>query len=45
MSGGVSLRSLMPDWTYSFWRLLDYFTPNKAFGMFALVELERQRDI
>ncbi len=42
MSGGANLRGLMPDWTYSFWHLMDYLLPSKAFGMFALIELERR---
>jgi len=41
LSGGVSLRTLMPDWTYSFWRLFENYFPKKMFGMFALIELER----
>lgn len=43
-SGGVSMRSLQPGWTYSFWKRLDEIPALKRrISVFAFVELERQR--
>lgn len=43
LSGGVSLRSLMPGFSYAFWRTLEkLLTPvDRALGMFAKISLER----
>jgi len=44
-SGGVSMRSLMPGWTYGFWRTFDevLLRPFHAqLAMFALIVLERK---
>jgi SAM-dependent methyltransferase len=43
LSGGVSLRSLMPGWSFSFWRHLeDFLNPlNASLGMFAQISLVR----
>jgi SAM-dependent methyltransferase len=43
MSGGVSMRSLMPGWAYGFWRSIErLLTPwNRQLGMFAQIALER----
>lgn len=42
LSGGVSLRSLMPGWSYRFWRKLENTLDQSKWGMFALIELERK---
>ena len=44
LSGGVSLRSLMPGWTFGWWRMLEWvLSPlNGALGMFAQIVLERR---
>ncbi|MBF8267059.1 MAG: Methyltransferase type 11 [Dehalococcoidia bacterium] len=43
VSGGVSLRSLTPGWTFGFWRGLEgLLSPlRNSLGMFALIVLER----
>ena len=43
LSGGVSMRSLMPAWTFGFWRSLEKrFQPwMNTWGMFALIILDR----
>lgn len=42
LSGGVSLRSLMPGWSYGMWRKLEgRLNPNR-WAMFALIDLERK---
>lgn len=43
ISGGVSMRSLMPAWTFGFWRSVERaLTPlNAHLGMFAQIVLER----
>jgi SAM-dependent methyltransferase len=43
LSGGVSIRSLMPAWTYSFWRFIDkcLLKMDEAFAMFALIVLKK----
>ena len=43
LSGGVSMRSLMPTWTFGFWRSLEKrFQPwMNTWGMFALIILDR----
>lgn len=41
LSGGVSLRSLMPGWTYGFWRKLEGKLNQDRWAMFALIELTR----
>jgi SAM-dependent methyltransferase len=45
LSGGVSMRSLMPGWSAGFWRNVEIvLTPWKGYlGMFAHVVLERRR--
>jgi len=40
LSGGVSLRSLMPGWSYSLIRQLEKMFEQKRWAMFALIELE-----
>ena len=42
LSGGVSLRSLMPGFTFSFWRWLEetFFNHSGKWGMFALIVLQ-----
>ena len=44
LSGGVSLRSLMPTWSFRFWRAVEYFLQpwRRSLGMFALIVLERE---
>jgi SAM-dependent methyltransferase len=42
LSGGVSMRSLMPGWSFAPWRLLESALPQRWFAMFALIVLERQ---
>jgi SAM-dependent methyltransferase len=42
LSGGVSLRSLMPGWSYGFWRKLESWLAPNRWAMFALIELERK---
>jgi SAM-dependent methyltransferase len=44
VSGGVSLRQLMPDWSYPFWRGLEMLLSplNHILSMFAFIQLERQ---
>jgi len=46
VSGGVSLRSLMPGWTFDSWRRLEYLLSPwmKHFAMFAKVILKRAYD-
>jgi hypothetical protein len=43
ISGGVSMRSLMPAWTFGFWRIVEQaLAPwRKHLGMFAEIVLER----
>jgi len=41
VSGGVSMRQLMPAWTFGWWRLLDSWM--SRWPMFALVQVERVR--
>ncbi|MFZ4698548.1 MAG: class I SAM-dependent methyltransferase [Candidatus Methylumidiphilus sp.] len=41
LSGGVSMRSLMPGWTYRAIRALERALGQKQWAMFALIELER----
>jgi len=43
LSGGVSLRALMPGFTFSFWRWLEerFFNHQERWGMFALIVLEK----
>lgn len=41
LSGGVSLRSLMPGWCYGLWRKLESGLDQHRWAMFALIELER----
>ena len=43
VSGGVSLRALMPGWTFGAWRALEkMFDPwMKTWAMFALIVLRR----
>lgn len=41
-SGGVSLRSLAPGWSYPFCRAFESVLRERRWAMFALVELERQ---
>jgi SAM-dependent methyltransferase len=43
VSGGVSLRQLMPDWSYSFWKGFEItISPlNHLFSMFAYIQLEK----
>jgi len=42
LSGGVSLRALMPGFTFSFWRWLEeaFFDRSDQWGMFALIVLQ-----
>jgi SAM-dependent methyltransferase len=44
VSGGVSLRQLMPDWSYSIWKGLEtILSPaNHLLSMFAFIHLERK---
>ena len=41
LSGGVSLRSLMPVWTYPLWRRFEGMLNQRVWAMFAFIELER----
>lgn len=41
VSGGVSLRSLQPSWSYGFWKWLDKRKSFQGFSVFALVVLDR----
>lgn len=41
LSGGVSLRTLMPGWSYRYWRALERCLPQGICAMFALIVLER----
>jgi SAM-dependent methyltransferase len=43
LSGGVSMRNIMPSWTYSLWRSLESALQPwmRTLGMFALIELRR----
>ncbi|MFC1843795.1 methyltransferase domain-containing protein [Thermodesulfobacteriota bacterium] len=46
LSGGISMRSLMPGWSFSFWRMLENifnFAINKT-AMFALINLQMKTD-
>ena len=45
LSGGVSMRSFMPGWSYGFWRWLEGLFTKKMhqWGMFALIVLEKLR--
>jgi SAM-dependent methyltransferase len=45
LSGGVSLRSLMPGWTFGFWRGLEHLMVPwmGTWGMFAHIVLSRRR--
>jgi hypothetical protein len=40
LSGGVSMRSLMPGWTYRSVRAVERMLDQKCLAMFALIELE-----
>lgn len=42
LSGGVSMRSLVPGWLYSMVRVLESRLDQKKWAMFALIELERK---
>jgi SAM-dependent methyltransferase len=42
LSGGVSMRSLSPAWSFGFWRGLERLLPAGCFGMFAHVVVERR---
>lgn len=42
LSGGVSLRSLMPGWSYRLCRMLEDRLEASRWAMFALIELERR---
>ncbi len=42
LSGGVSLRSLMPGWSYDVLRKLESWLVPDRWAMFALIELERK---
>lgn len=45
VSGGVSLRSLQPGWSYPLWRWIDSRSIFlRRFPLFALIELERMAD-
>ena len=41
LSGGVSLRTLMPGFTYGCWRILEVVPVLRKLGMFARIELRR----
>lgn len=41
LSGGVSLRSIMPGWSYGIWRRLEDCVDRERWAMFALIELDR----
>lgn len=41
LSGGVSMRALMPGWAYGFIRSLEACLDQSRWGMFAYIELER----
>lgn len=43
VSGGVSLRSLMPGWSFGFWRWVEnkFARDHASWAMFALVVLEK----
>lgn len=43
MSGGVAMRSLMPGFTYRFWRGLENAIPAAAAAMFALIVVEARK--
>jgi SAM-dependent methyltransferase len=45
LSGGVSLRSLMPGFTYRFWRMLENRLPLRHWAMFAKIKLVRSSTI
>jgi SAM-dependent methyltransferase len=44
VSGGVSMRSLMPGWSYSLWRSFENMLASRVnqLGMFALIVLEKR---
>ncbi len=44
VSGGVSLRQLMPDWSYPLWKgLEELLSPiNPLLSMFVFIQLERK---
>jgi hypothetical protein len=44
LSGGVSMRSLMPGWTFNFWRVVERFMHPwmNRWGMFAQINLCRR---
>ena len=42
LSGGVSMRSLTPGWTWFLWRSLEKLVPSEKAGMFAHVTLLRR---
>lgn len=42
LSGGVSMRALMPGCTYGLWRKAEGFLDQKRFAMFAFIALERR---
>jgi SAM-dependent methyltransferase len=43
LSGGVSMRSLQPGWTYGFWRSFERITGyERRMAMFALIVIERE---
>lgn len=41
LSGGVSLRALMPSFTFRFWRRFEDLVPQASFAMFARIVLRR----
>ena len=42
VSGGVSLRALMPEWSFAAWKKIDEWTPLiDRWGMFAIISLKR----
>jgi SAM-dependent methyltransferase len=44
ISGGVSLRSMMPGWSFGFWRMVERLLTSymERLGMFALIVLKRK---
>jgi SAM-dependent methyltransferase len=44
VSGGVSLRQLMPNWSYPLWKALEWMLSpiNRFLAMFAFIKLERK---
>lgn len=45
LAGGVSMRTLMPAWSFGFWRAVEYLLRpwRRSLGMFALIVLEREK--